>query len=678
MQHIVYPDGEKIVYGYDDGGQVVSVTGTHFNEEFKYVSDIGYDEYGQRLYIDYGNGVRTDYNYNKERRWLDSIETKNKWNVVLQNISYDFDRVGNVSGYTNVCTGSVNGSYSTRQNYSYDGLYQLVLAEGETVYNPHKSVNPEFTSTYRQEFSFDQYGLGNMTAKRNSEVVSPDKKIGDDLNYNFDYVYDDNFAHRLVSIGNRYYQYDSNGNVTAEQDGSFDEETAVYGRAVDVDGNGVKSTDYGWGLFKDSKSASESERYKRAYTWDEKNRLIASSDSTYTVSYLYSQDGERTNKYTLTSETLYFSKMWSCHTDAGNATEGGQTSKHIYLGDTRIVTKLNSGTNPTYSEEFNRQYYYHADHLGSAHLITDKDGNEYQRLEYTPYGEIWVEKTSNTGLEYLPYKFTGKEMDSETGLYYYGARYLDPKYSRWLSTDPALGDYIPQAPISDEARRNNANLPGMGGLFNPINGSLYHYAGNNPVKYTDPDGKITITTYYMSDFLAFQKSTKDMLAIPLGGGLTSAQKDISKLSTATTMAMSLIPTIGPFAGIFSSDFSVSTLKDTVSTISGMISESAGALLSMKDLALLINSNPDISAKNYTDSQKDYLTMCGIEQSFAKDFSKALNANGIYTELNKDGNSDFIKNMHILATDIYEPEEQIKNIANQVKASNPIYANVQIN
>ncbi|MBQ9281238.1 MAG: DUF4474 domain-containing protein [Treponema sp.] len=489
MQYIVYPDGEKIVYGYDDGGQVVSVTGTHFNEEFKYVSDIGYDEYGQRLYIDYGNGVHTDYNYNKERRWLDSIGTKNKWGVVLQNISYSFDRVGNVSGYTNVCTGEVNGSYSTKQNYSYDGLYQLVLAEGETVYNPNKSVNPEFTSTYRQEFSFDQYGLGNMTAKKSSETVSPNKKIGDDLNYTFKYVYDYSFAHRLVSIGNRYYQYDSNENVTVEQDGSFDEETSSYIRTVETDDRGVKSTDYGWGLFKDTKAASESERYKRVYTWDEKNRLIASADSSYTVSYVYSEDGERTNKYTLSSETLYFNKMWTLHTDAGNATEGGQTSKHIYLGDTRIVTKLNSGTNPTYSEEYNRQYYYHADHLGSAHLITDKDGNEYQRLEYTPYGEIWVEKTSNTGLEYLPYKFTGKEMDSETGLYYYGARYLDPKYSRWLSTDPALGDYIPQAPISDEAKKHNQNLPGMGGVFNHINGNLYHYGANNPVKYTDPDGE---------------------------------------------------------------------------------------------------------------------------------------------------------------------------------------------
>ena len=28
----------------------------------------------------------------------------------------------------------------------------------------------------------------------------------------------------------------------------------------------------------------------------------------------------------------------------------------------------------------------------------------------------------------------------------------------------------------------------MGGVFNTVNANLYHYAGNNPVKYTDPDG----------------------------------------------------------------------------------------------------------------------------------------------------------------------------------------------
>ena len=87
--------------------------------------------------------------------------------------------------------------------------------------------------------------------------------------------------------------------------------------------------------------------------------------------------------------------------------------------------------------------------------------------------------------------FQKGEMDEETGLYYYGARYLDPKYSRWLSSDPALSDYIPKAPIDDEAKKHNENLPCMGGVFNVVNLHLYHYAGNNPVKYTDPDGKIT-------------------------------------------------------------------------------------------------------------------------------------------------------------------------------------------
>ncbi|MCR5313577.1 MAG: hypothetical protein K6E54_08070 [Bacteroidaceae bacterium] len=58
-------------------------------------------------------------------------------------------------------------------------------------------------------------------------------------------------------------------------------------------------------------------------------------------------------------------------------------------------------------------------------------------------------------------------MDEETGLYYYGARYLDPKYSIWISTDPALGEYIPA--VGKENVKDSGSLPGMGGLFNPIN-----------------------------------------------------------------------------------------------------------------------------------------------------------------------------------------------------------------
>ena len=193
--------------------------------------------------------------------------------------------------------------------------------------------------------------------------------------------------------------------------------------------------------------------------------------------------------------------MWTLHTDSGNSLYGGQYAKNIYLGDTRIVTKLNSGKDPTYQEESQKQYYYHSDHLGSASLISDYNGKEYQRIEYTPYGETWVEKTCNTGNEFLPYKFTGKEIDEETGLYYYGARYLDPKYSLWISADPALGDYIPG--VGKATANDIGNLPGMGGAFNHINFNLYHYAGNNPVKYVDPDGKsddpYSVTGRYMGE-----------------------------------------------------------------------------------------------------------------------------------------------------------------------------------
>jgi RHS repeat-associated protein len=77
----------------------------------------------------------------------------------------------------------------------------------------------------------------------------------------------------------------------------------------------------------------------------------------------------------------------------------------------------------------------------------------------------------------------GKELDAETGLYYYGARYLDPKTSRWLSGDPALGEYVPQA------GKGGNGLPGTGGVYNTINLHVYHYSKNNPIKYIDPNGE---------------------------------------------------------------------------------------------------------------------------------------------------------------------------------------------
>lgn len=79
--------------------------------------------------------------------------------------------------------------------------------------------------------------------------------------------------------------------------------------------------------------------------------------------------------------------------------------------------------------------------------------------------------------------YTGKELDQENNLQYYGARYLDNTTGRFNSIDPAL--FI----INDDQAFTKAyGRSVQEQLANPQNLNSYSYAGNNPVKYTDPDG----------------------------------------------------------------------------------------------------------------------------------------------------------------------------------------------
>jgi RHS repeat-associated protein len=113
----------------------------------------------------------------------------------------------------------------------------------------------------------------------------------------------------------------------------------------------------------------------------------------------------------------------------------------------------------------------------------------YEHFQYTPYGESWVAEQLTTQINEMSHRFTGQELDQETGLYAFPARYYDPQTSRWLGADPAMGEYLPVAPTSEQARENNKNLGGEGGVFNVANLVVYHYTFNNPLKYIDPDGR---------------------------------------------------------------------------------------------------------------------------------------------------------------------------------------------
>jgi RHS repeat-associated protein len=137
--------------------------------------------------------------------------------------------------------------------------------------------------------------------------------------------------------------------------------------------------------------------------------------------------------------------------------QGATVTKYYALGSQRIAMRQ-GGT----------LYYLHADHLGSASLVTYGSGPQVgqevpgSRTGYYPYGGV---RYGGTGLP-TDRTFTGQQaLPSTGGLMYYGARMYDPAVGRFLSADtvvPSRGD--PQ------------------GL------NRYAYARDNPCRYTDPSG----------------------------------------------------------------------------------------------------------------------------------------------------------------------------------------------
>ena len=66
--------------------------------------------------------------------------------------------------------------------------------------------------------------------------------------------------------------------------------------------------------------------------------------------------------------------------------------------------------------------------------------------------------------------FTDQELDTTTGLYNYDARFYDPVIGRFISPDTIIPD-----------------------LYNPQSLNRYSYCFNNPLIYTDPNGRAAVS-----------------------------------------------------------------------------------------------------------------------------------------------------------------------------------------
>jgi RHS repeat-associated protein len=96
----------------------------------------------------------------------------------------------------------------------------------------------------------------------------------------------------------------------------------------------------------------------------------------------------------------------------------------------------------------------------------------------------------------------GKELDAETGLYYYGTRYLDPRTSRRLSTDPVLGS---------ASRGRNQSLPGTGGVFNLVK----HTDPNEMLVHIAIDGIVNASIFAAMQYGATGERISQKLLLPL-------------------------------------------------------------------------------------------------------------------------------------------------------------------
>jgi RHS repeat-associated protein len=495
---MTYPDNEVVNYTYNTGGLLTGVAST----SNVYVADVKYDKFEQRTKLTYGNGAVTNYTYNDSTRNLQNLGVlSTKINKQIMNNTYKFDRVGNIVNIQNNATTANNMGGVMIHNYQYDNLYRLKHADGNFT-----GANAK-TAKYALEMGYDN--MHNIISKsQHIEQVGVQfdgtLKAGYDLNYTINA----GNCQQISNIAENSYRTEGTQLPSPQGEGSGVRSEFSY----DTNGN----------LLSINTGTKQGDKLKvtntRKLLWDEENHLLASCDNGYLTSYYYDAAGERTVKMSGDAEGVFVNGLLSGgRTGTANFTaylspylnvrNGGEYTKHIYMGSQRITSKVSDSgifkpeNNPvkdtlqgkytaqtaalkmrydslgvqykgveksgsivsSSSSGLSASYFYHSDHLGSSSLITDVSGDIVQHVEYVPFGGTFIDERRSLSSWHTPFLFSGKERDEETGLLYVSQRYQDEKYGIWYSVDQLAEKYP--------------------------NISSYVYVENNPIKYIDPDGR---------------------------------------------------------------------------------------------------------------------------------------------------------------------------------------------
>lgn len=449
----VAPDGSITRPVFNHAGQLKKVKvdlGGKDNVE-DYVTDIVYNEKGQRTAIVYGNGVKTTYAYEDlTYRLINLKTTRNNDDDVLQNLFYHYDPSGNITEIRDEAQQTLfyNGEVVNAHNdYTYDAFYQLIKATGREHIGQHQAYNAfdkERTGrihksdgsamrNYEQQFAYDK--AGNKQWIQHRVKSNPASGYADNWTRQFTYAGDSN---RLLLSGTE---------NTMNSSGSTQQYT--YDDAGNI--QHLATAD--------------------ALHWNYKNELSQLQRGTTQAWYQYS-GGERARKLIKKGNILevryYLGGFEIFRKYKNGKLELERETLHI-MDDTRRIALIDTRTasNPPLrggrgvSENMTTRYQLD-NHLGSASLEVDEKAKVISYEEYYAYGcTSYQAVDSSREAPVKRYRYTGMERDEESGLNYHSARYYAPWLGRWLKPDPA-------------------------GTVDGLN--VFTYVNNNPLIFNDPSG----------------------------------------------------------------------------------------------------------------------------------------------------------------------------------------------
>jgi RHS repeat-associated protein len=192
----------------------------------------------------------------------------------------------------------------------------------------------------------------------------------------------------------------------------------------------------------------------RTFTYDAANRLTSVTSGTLTTTFEYDGLGNRTAQTVGGVTTEYVLDVAGGLPEVIVATTGGASTRYVQVQG-QILAQYESGA----------WVYILPDHLGSVRQVLNSAGQVDLAQSYNPFG-VLLEAAGSGASEF---GYAGEQHEADTGLVFLRARYYDPASSRFISND-----VFPGHPTSPQS----------------LNG--WSYAGNNPVRYTDPSGLIYI------------------------------------------------------------------------------------------------------------------------------------------------------------------------------------------